>query len=59
VARAESGADMSPQAWWSTTVLEKSNSLYKRKLRYKTSHEKSLKIDDHEDIIRDISIAQQ
>jgi hypothetical protein len=35
---------LGPPAWWSTTGLEKSHSMHKRKLRYKTMHGKPVQI---------------
>jgi hypothetical protein len=34
----EAGKFVGPPAWWSTTGFEKSHSMHKRKLRYKTCH---------------------
>jgi hypothetical protein len=51
----EHGVLIGPPAWWSTTGLEKSHSLHKRKLRYKTMHGMRLRVYDHDGKAKEIS----
>jgi hypothetical protein len=53
----ESGHFRGPPAWWSTTALEKSHSLHKRKLRYKTLHGMPFKVTNSRGIVETITHA--
>ena len=53
----ENGHFMGPPAWWSTTALEKSHSLHKRKLRYKTMHGMPVKFTDARGVVVTITHA--